>query len=150
MVGCVGWRVEVMNMQEWGDAIRDGPGCCRRLWNDGLNATEAQDAGAVRRLTVVLRDQPLLVGAAVRTADAIERVQGREQDEHRGGDEPSHTLIMHRFLCEAGRGARPCRTPACQAHEFDARLIVRVRDREESIPFRMVEPVGYDQREGAK
>jgi len=92
----------------------------------------------------------LLVGAAVRTADAIERVQGREQDEHRSGDEPSHTLIMHPLLCEAGRGARPCRTPACQAHEFDARLIVRVRDREESIPFRMVEPVGYDQREGAK
>jgi hypothetical protein len=46
----------------------------------------------------VLRDQPLLVGAAVRTADAIERVQGREQDEHRGGDEPSHALIMHLLL----------------------------------------------------
>jgi hypothetical protein len=39
----------------------------------------------------------LLVGAAVRTADAIDRVQGREQDEHRGGDEPSHLSIMLRF-----------------------------------------------------
>jgi hypothetical protein len=39
----------------------------------------------------------LLVGAAVRTADAIDRVQGREQDQHRGDDEPSHALIMPRF-----------------------------------------------------
>lgn len=62
-----------------------------------MNAAEAQDAGAVRRLPVVLRGYSLLVGAAVRTADAIERVQGREQDEHRGGDEPSHALIMRRF-----------------------------------------------------
>jgi len=36
----------------------------------------------------------LLVGAAVGTADAIDRVQGREQDQHRGGDESSHPLIM--------------------------------------------------------
>jgi hypothetical protein len=37
------------------------------------------------------------VGAAVGAADAIDRVEGREQGQYRGGQEPSHALIMRRF-----------------------------------------------------
>jgi hypothetical protein len=42
------------------------------------------------------------VTAAVRTADAIDRVQGREQHYDRGGYQPSHRLII---LCILGKGA---------------------------------------------
>ena len=60
---------------------------------------------AVRRLpVVVLRGRGLLVGAAVGAADAIDRVQGREQDQHRGGQEPSHALIMRWFLAAGPAG----------------------------------------------
>ncbi len=45
----------------------------------------------------------MLEGAAVRAADAIDRVQGREQDQHRGGQEPSHELIMRWFLAAGSR-----------------------------------------------
>ena len=104
MFGWVGWRVEVMRVQEWRDAIRDGAGA------DGSCGTT--ESTPPRHKTQTPSDDSrsccemlLLVGAAVRTADAIDRVQGREQNEHHGGDEPSHTLIMHP-LCARRAGVR--------------------------------------------
>jgi hypothetical protein len=41
------------------------------------------------------------VSAAVRTADAIDRVQGREQRYERGGHQPSHKLIILCFQAKA-------------------------------------------------
>jgi hypothetical protein len=45
-------------------------------------------------VAVLLRGRFALVRAAVRAADAIDRVQRREQDQDRGGQEPSHELII--------------------------------------------------------
>jgi hypothetical protein len=108
VVGWVGGGVEVMGEQGWSETARDGAGCGRRLRNGRFNAAEAQDAAAIRGVPVVVRGRRLLVGAAVRTADAIDRVQGREEDQHRGDDESSHALIMHRlrhrhWSCRAGK-----------------------------------------------
>ena len=103
MVGWVGGRVEVMSEQRWREAVRDGGGCGRRLRNGRFNASEAQDAATIRGVPVVVRGRRLLVGAAVRTADAIDRVQGREEDQHRGDDESSHPVIMYPLRERRGR-----------------------------------------------
>lgn len=54
-------------------------------------ATHAQDADALTALrTTRRRGRLLLVGAAVRAADAIDRVQRSEYREHHDGCEPAH------------------------------------------------------------
>ena len=66
----------------------------------------------------VLRGRRLLVGAAVRTADAIDRVQGREQHHDRGGHQPSHRLIIPRLsrFAYTSRSENPLATPAVTCH----------------------------------
>jgi hypothetical protein len=62
----------------------------------------------------------LLVSAAVRTPDSIDRVQGREQGEHRGGHKPSHGLIISRGYTENGSIDR-VRWPAKRARRHEGR-----------------------------
>jgi hypothetical protein len=46
---------------------------------------------------VLLRSRFALVSAAIRAADAIDRVQGREHDQYRHCQELSHGLIIACF-----------------------------------------------------
>ena len=49
-------------------------------------------------VAVLLRGRFALVGAAIRAADAIDRVQGRENDQDGRRQKPSHELIIVCFL----------------------------------------------------
>jgi hypothetical protein len=70
-----------------------------------IDAAEAQHAAAVPRIVaVLLRSRFALVGAAIRAADAIDRVQGREHDQYRHRQEPSHELIIVCFHVGARTG----------------------------------------------
>ena len=63
-----------------------------------IDAAEAEHAAAVSRVVaVLLRGRFALVSAAIRAADAIDRVQGREHDQYRHCQEPSHDLIIACF-----------------------------------------------------
>ena len=88
-------RVE-MGHQWWtSDARSEDTGRCERRCHGRIDAAEAQQAAAVSRVVaVLLRRRFALVGAAIRAADAIDRVQGRKQDHNHGGHKPSHALIM--------------------------------------------------------
>ena len=98
MVGRICERVEEGPQRRASDTSRENPGRCDRR-GGRIDATEAQQAAAVSRMVAaLLRGRFTLVGAAIRAADAIDRVQRRKQGQEHGGHEPSHALIMVCFL----------------------------------------------------
>ena len=80
------------------DASREKTGRCEHWCRGRHDAAKAQHAAAISRVVaVLLRGRFALVRAAVRAADAVDRVQGREHDQYRHCQEPSHDSIMACF-----------------------------------------------------
>jgi hypothetical protein len=95
MVGRICERVEVGSQRRVSDTSRENTGRCEDRRGSRIDATEAQQAAAVSRMVAaLLRSRFALMGAAIRAADAIDRVQRRKQGQEHGGHEPSHALIM--------------------------------------------------------
>jgi hypothetical protein len=66
------------------DASREHTGRCELRRSGRIDAAEAEHAAAVSCVVgVLLRSRFALVSAAIRAADAIDRVQGREHDQYR-------------------------------------------------------------------
>ena len=81
MVGRVCEFVEVGLKWRVSHASRDNTSRSESRCGGRIDAAEAQHAAAVSRMVaVLLRGRFALVGAAIRAADAIERVQRREHD----------------------------------------------------------------------
>jgi hypothetical protein len=74
---------------------RDEGNTRRQVFREGIaEATDTQHAGALGRRCARGRRLALLVCAAVRATDAVDRVQGREQDDYQDGGEPTHLPII--------------------------------------------------------
>jgi hypothetical protein len=96
--GRIGRRVEMGPHWRTSDASRGDPGRCEHRCHGGIDAAEAQQATAVSCVVaMLLRGRFALVGATIGAAEAIDRVQGREDDQDRYCQQPSHDLIIACF-----------------------------------------------------
>ena len=76
VVGRACERVEVRPQWWVSDASRENTGRCEHRCGRRIDAAKAEHAAAVSRVVaVLLRGRFALVGAAIRAADAIDRVQ---------------------------------------------------------------------------
>ena len=97
MLERVGWNVVRIRRRDSCDSGHDG-----NTWREvfGYGATEtthAQDADAITRLGKTRRGGRLfLVRAAIRAADAVDRVQRRKDHQQQDGRELAHLPIMCR------------------------------------------------------
>ena len=91
-------RVDVGSQWRMSGASREETGRCEHWYRGCHDAAKAQHAAAISRVVVLLlRGRFALVRAAIRAADPVDRVQGREHDEYRHCQEPAHDSIMACF-----------------------------------------------------
>jgi len=101
-------------------ASREETGRCEH-WRRGCHdAAKAQHAAAISRVVVLLlRGRFALMRAAVRAVDPVDRVQRREHDEYRHGQEPAHESIIACFRSNRA-GAHDSRVLAADPKDDDA------------------------------
>ena len=95
VVGRVCERVEEGSRWPVSSASRADAGRCEHRYRGRDDAAKAQKAAAISRMVaLLLRGRFALVGTAIRAADPVDRVQGREHDKYHGCQDPSHDSIM--------------------------------------------------------
>jgi hypothetical protein len=130
VVGRVCERVEVEPQWRVSDASRENTGRREYRCSGRIDAAEAQHAAAVSRMVaVLLRGRFALERAAIRAADAIDRVQGREHDQYRRCQESSHELIIVCFRVGARTASAPSsdRRPCARRFEISGTTSERLR-----------------------